>query len=85
MLHPFLELALLTRVVPAAMAALFRKAAIDWGDFPRRSKCFDVWSTYLAARTGAGAFYDPRRLTRYRIHGQSETVSWVSSAGQLRR
>ena len=84
-LHPFLELALLTRVVPAAMAALFRKSAIDWNDFPAEVGTFyDAWLTYLAARTGAGAFYDPRRLTRYRIHGQSETVSWVSSAGRLK-
>lgn len=84
-LHPFLELALVTRVVPAAMAALFRKSAIDWSDFPAEvGTYYDAWLTYLAARTGAGAFYDPRRLTRYRIHSQSETDSWVSSAGRLR-
>ncbi len=84
-LRPFLELALVTRVLPAAMASLFRKSAIDWGDFPAEvGTYYDAWLTYLAARTGAGAFYDPRRLTRYRVHGQSETGSWVSSAGRLR-
>jgi glycosyltransferase involved in cell wall biosynthesis len=84
-LHPFMELALVTRVVPTAMAALFRKSAIDWSDFPAEvGTYYDAWLTYLAARTGAGAFYDRRRLTRYRIHGQSETDSWVSSAGRLK-
>src|SRR5262252_4347971 len=84
-LHPFLELALVTRVLPAAMAAVFRKSAIGWGDFPAEvGTYYDAWITYLAARTGAGAFYDPRRLTRYRIHGQSETRSWTSSAGRLK-
>jgi glycosyltransferase involved in cell wall biosynthesis len=84
-LRPFLELALVTRVLPAAMAAVFRKSAIDWTDFPAEvGTYYDAWITYLAARTGAGAFYDPRRLTRYRIHGQSETRSWTSSAGRLK-
>jgi hypothetical protein len=84
-LRPFLEHALVTRVLPAAMAALFRKSAIDWADFPAEvGTYYDAWITYLSARTGAGAFYDPRRLTRYRIHGQSETRSWGSSAGRLK-
>jgi len=83
-LRPYLPWAM-ARVVPAAMAALFRKSAIDWNDFPPEVGTFyDAWLTYLSARTGAGAHYEPRRLTRYRVHEQSETLSWGSSAGRLR-
>ena len=84
-LRPYLEWAMVVRVVPAAMAALFRKSAIDWNDFPPEVGTFyDGWLTYLSSRTGAGAHYEPRRLTRYRVHQQSETRSWGGGAGQLR-
>jgi GT2 family glycosyltransferase len=71
--------------IPAAMGAVFRRSAIDWQDFPAEvGTYYDLWLAYLAARTGAGGWYEPRRLTRYRIHGQSETKSWQSPAGRLR-
>jgi GT2 family glycosyltransferase len=83
--RPFTEAAIVWQAVPAAMAALFRKSAIDWGDFPAEvGTYYDIWLAYQAARTGAGAHYDPRRLTRYRVHGQSETRSWGSAAGRLK-
>jgi glycosyltransferase involved in cell wall biosynthesis len=73
------------KTIPAAMAAVFRKSAIDWSDFPAAvGTHYDLWLSYLASRTGAGAWYEPRRLTRYRVHGQSETASWQSTAGKLR-
>ena len=84
-LRPFAEAAVVWQAVPAAMAAVFRKSAIDWSDFPPEvGTYFDIWLAYQAARTGAGAHYEPRRLTRYRVHGQSETRSWASSAGRLK-
>lgn len=84
-LRPFTEAAIVWQAVPAAMAALFRKSAIDWADFPAEvGTYYDIWLAYQAARTGAGAHYEPRRLTRYRVHGQSETRSWGSDAGRLK-
>jgi len=84
-LRPFREEAVIWQVVPAAMAAVFRKSAIDWNDFPVEvGTYYDVWLGYQAARNGAGAFYDPRRLTRYRVHGHSETQSWTSDAGRIK-
>jgi glycosyltransferase involved in cell wall biosynthesis len=84
-IRPYLHAAMVMRVVPAAMAALFRKSAIDWSDFPPEVGTFyDGWLTYLSARTGAAAHYEPRRLTRYRVHEKSETLSWGSGAGRLR-
>jgi glycosyltransferase involved in cell wall biosynthesis len=70
--------------IPAAMAAVFRKSAIDWADFPAEvGTHYDLWLSYLAARTGHG-YYEPRRLTRYRVHQQSETAHWTSNAGKIR-
>lgn len=84
-LRPFTEAAVIWQAVPAAMAAVFRKSAIDWTDFPVEvGTYYDIWLVYQAARNGAGAFYDPRRLTRYRVHGQSETHSWTSAAGRIK-
>jgi glycosyltransferase involved in cell wall biosynthesis len=81
----FMEVALVNQSVPAAMAALFRKEAIDWTDFPPEvGTYYDVWLTYLSARTGAAGYYDPARLTRYRVHQASETVAWSRLAGRLR-
>jgi hypothetical protein len=73
------------KTIPAAMAAVFRKSAIEWKDFPAEvGTHYDLWLAYLSARTGAGGWYEPRRLTRYRIHGQSETGAWQSPAGRVR-
>jgi glycosyltransferase involved in cell wall biosynthesis len=84
-IKPYLQAAMVIRVVPAAMAALFRKTAIDWNDFPPEVGTFyDGWLTYLSARTGAAAYYEPRRLTRYRVHQKSETISWGAGSGRLR-
>ncbi len=80
-----LEAAVVDRAVPAAMAAVFRRSAIDWDDFPDEIGTFyDAWLPYLAARTGAAGYYDRRRLTRYRVHGASETRSWTQLSGRLR-
>jgi glycosyltransferase involved in cell wall biosynthesis len=84
-LRPFTLAAVIWQAVPAAMAAVFRKSAIDWADFPPEvGTYYDIWLAYQAARTGAGAHYEPRRLTRYRVHGQSETGSWGSLAGRVK-
>jgi hypothetical protein len=80
-----IEIALVSQAIPAAMASLFRKETIDWSDFPPEVGTFyDVWLTYLAARTGAAGYYDPARLTRYRVHQESETKAWANLSGRLR-
>jgi glycosyltransferase involved in cell wall biosynthesis len=84
-IESLVEIALVTQAIPAAMAALFRKETIDWSDFPPEVGTFyDVWLTYLAARTGAAGYYDPARLTRYRVHQNSETRAWTNLPGRLR-
>jgi glycosyltransferase involved in cell wall biosynthesis len=81
----FVRVAVVDGAVPAAMAALFRRELIDWDDFPAEvGTYYDVWLNYLAARTGRPGYYCPERLTRYRVHGGSETRSWTQLSGRLR-
>ena len=84
--RPFAHLVLLRNSVPSAMGAVFRKSAVDWADFPRDVGSFyDLWLGYLASRTGLGARYDPRRLTRYRVHAESESAALGTPSGHIRR
>lgn len=62
--------------LPVAQASVIRRAAIDWRDFPVEvGAAWDLWLGYLACRTGKGCYYHPERLTRYRVHGGSVTVT----------
>ena len=75
---------LVDKCVPA-MFALFRTEAIDFDDFPEEvSSSYDYWLTYLAVRNGGAAFYEPRRLTSYRVHPGSETSSFTDPEKRLR-
>lgn len=72
--QPFYRMALVDQSVPM-VAALLRRDAIEWADSPQEtSSLYDFWITYLAARTGMGAWYVPERLARYRVHGTNETA-----------
>jgi glycosyltransferase involved in cell wall biosynthesis len=67
---------LIDKCVPG-MFAVFRAEAMDLKDFPEEvSSAYDYWLTYLAVRNGGAAFYEPRRLTSYRVHQGSQTSSF---------
>jgi len=71
--------------IPVAMASLFRKSAIPWGEKPDEIGTFyDRWLGYLATRQSA-VYYDPRRLTRYRVHSASETSTLKTTPVQRLR
>ena len=71
---PFVRQALVDRAVPVAMATLVRLSALDLADVPDDvGTNYDTWIGYLACRDGAGAYYSPRRLTRYRQHPEQIT------------
>jgi glycosyltransferase involved in cell wall biosynthesis len=67
--------AIIHHTVPLAMAAIFRKDAVNWklvvGEV---TGAYDFWITCLLASTGRPAYYIPQRLSRYRIHGSMETA-----------
>jgi len=70
---PLHRMALLDKSIPLSMAAVMRRDAIDWSDVPNLPSCYDFWLTYLVCREGYAAYYVPERLTRYRVHSNSET------------
>jgi hypothetical protein len=51
-----------------------RRAAIDWSDIPDLPSCYDLWLMYLVCRDRQAGYYVPERLTRYRVHANSETA-----------
>lgn len=74
--QPFYEIALVNQAVPSSVAAVIRKDAIDWDDFPPQAGPFwDLYLTYMACRSGGGAYYSSERLSKYRNHALSETMN----------
>jgi glycosyltransferase involved in cell wall biosynthesis len=72
---PFYRLALVDRAIPIG-ACVIRRSAIEWHDFPEGvGPAYDIWIVYLASRHGAGAYYCPRRLLRYRWHAAATSAA----------
>lgn len=83
--QPFYRLALIDQSVPAVMACVFRREAIDLADVPSGLAANpDYWLTWLAAKRGKGAYYVAERLSRYRVHAGAGTArardAWYESA-----
>ncbi len=65
--------------VPLAMASVFRKDALNIHLLEKEvAGAYDFWTSCLLAATGRFAYYIPRRLTRYRLHGEMETARKAS-------
>ena len=74
--QPFYKIALVNQAVPSSVAAVIRKNAVDWDNFPFQAGPFwDLYLTYMACRNGGGAYYCPERLSKYRVHELSETMN----------
>lgn len=74
--QPFIQAGLVDQSVFLAVATVMRTDAIDWDSIPDEAGPFwDLYLTYLACRSGRGAYYHPGKLTRYRVHSQSEMES----------
>ncbi len=71
---PLHRIALLDKSIPLSMAAVMRRSAIDWSDIPNLPSAYDLWLMYLICRDGQAGYYAPERLTRYRVHANSETT-----------
>ncbi|MEZ5412176.1 MAG: glycosyltransferase [Acidimicrobiales bacterium] len=55
-------------------AAVIRRDAILAIDFPQQMEpLYDIWTSYHLVKRGAGIRYEPRRLTRYRVHSATGT------------
>jgi len=73
--QPFDKLALVDQAVSPAIAAVIRNAAINWDEFSTEiAGMWDLYLAYQSCRSGMGAYYCPERLTRYRVHAQTDTM-----------
>ena len=67
--------AVIGQSIPLAMAAVFRKNAINWALVDSEvGGAYDFWIACLLAATRRPAIYVNRRLSRYRIHAAMETA-----------
>ena len=71
--RPFARIGLIDRSIPGVMGAMYRHDAIAWAEIPEPATAYDLWLIYLACRDGQPAYYIDDRLTRYRVHDQSQT------------
>ena len=86
--QPFYEIGIVHQAVASAVATVIRKDAIEWNKFPPQMGPFwDLYLTYLACRNGGGAYYCPERLSKYRVHSQSETMisGTVNATAKIRK
>lgn len=69
--QPFWKVGLVDQAVFTASAALVRKEAVNWDKLFEAGVFWDYYLTYLACRSGQGAYYCAERLSYYRVHPQS--------------
>ncbi len=73
--QPFCKLSLVDRSVSTATAAVIRRDVVDWDSIPAEvGGSWDIYLNYLCCRSGLGAYYHPAKLTRYRVHEQTDTM-----------
>jgi glycosyltransferase involved in cell wall biosynthesis len=73
--QPFCELSLVQGAVSSATAAVLRLDVVNWDSIPPEvGGSWDMYLNYLYCRSGLGAYYYPAKLTRVRVHEQSETM-----------
>lgn len=74
--QPFYQIAIEHMSIASANAAIIRKNVVDWAAIPLEVGGFyDLYINYLCSRSGLGAYYNPEKLTRYRVHEQSDTLT----------
>jgi GT2 family glycosyltransferase len=72
--RPFQRMALIDKSVPLAVAALFRRSAVEDASIPHEvGGSYDLWLSYRLCRAGAGAVYVPERLASWRVHSANLT------------
>jgi GT2 family glycosyltransferase len=72
--RPFERIALIDKSVPLAIAALFRRSALEDASIPHEvGGSYDLWLSYRLCRGGTGAVYVPERLASWRVHSANLT------------
>lgn len=62
--------------LPIAMGAVLRKQCVPLAALPEDAgPAYDFWLSYLATRGGGAAWYEPERLSQWRVHASSLTAA----------
>lgn len=74
------------QALPVAMGTVFRRRALP-SRFPADAgPAYDLWLAHLLCRDGAGAWYEPERLSAWRTHSANLTsvagADWLQGAAQ---
>jgi hypothetical protein len=73
--QPFSKISLVDKSVSTATAAVIRRDVVNWDAIPAEvGGSWDIYLNYLCCRSGLGAYYHPEKLTRYRVHEQTDTM-----------
>jgi hypothetical protein len=85
-LHRSLGALLAAQTIPMAMGTVFRRAALPAALPAHAGPAYDLWLTYLLARTGGGACYVPQRLSAWRSHAGNLTsgagLPWLQGSAE---
>jgi glycosyltransferase involved in cell wall biosynthesis len=77
--RPFVEEAVACQSI-AISGCVFRRESLAVEEFDAEmGPSYDIWMSYLLARSGGAAFYTPERLLYYRMHDGSATASKVAA------
>jgi glycosyltransferase involved in cell wall biosynthesis len=76
----FRRLAVVDRSIPLTCASVFRRSALNLGEYAEQvGCCWDIWTSHLLARGGGAAWYVPERLAFYRWHAGNYSLSQVDA------
>jgi glycosyltransferase involved in cell wall biosynthesis len=82
--HSFDKL-VMSQAIPMAMGSLFRRSSLP-KELPSAGPAYDLWLTFLLARTGDPAFFVPKRLSSWRNHEDNTTsgggVAWLDDSAR---
>ncbi len=71
----FHKIGLVNKSIPTAAACVIRNHVVDWDMIPVEvGGMWDLYLTYLCCISGYGAYYEPEKLTQYRMHEQTDTM-----------
>lgn len=74
---------LLSQSIPLAMGSVFRSSSLPQ-NYPIAGPAYDLWLTYLLAKTGGFAYYLPERLSSWRNHEDNTTsaggIAWLEDS-----
>jgi glycosyltransferase involved in cell wall biosynthesis len=74
--QPTLKSLMVSQTIPMAMGCVFRRLALNLDALPSHAgPAYDLWLTYLLARSGKAAYYVPSRLSAWREHTESQTAA----------